>query len=68
MVPEPGREQTSYRLEEEKARKAERAVAFFFTLTFVAGIAFINLLRRLARPRRQHRPGDTFKRRPGARR
>jgi hypothetical protein len=40
-VPEPGREEPSYRLEEEKARKAERAVVFSFTLTFVADIAFI---------------------------
>jgi ubiquinol-cytochrome c reductase iron-sulfur subunit len=41
LVPEPEREETGYRLDETKARKAERAVAFFFTLTFVAGLAFI---------------------------
>src|SRR4051794_19523498 len=32
---------TGYQLDEAKARKAERAAAFFFTLTFLAGIAFI---------------------------
>src|SRR5256885_9896188 len=41
LVPEPERVETGYQLDEEKARKAERAVAFFFTLTFVAGLAFI---------------------------
>jgi ubiquinol-cytochrome c reductase iron-sulfur subunit len=41
LVPEAEREETGYPLDEEKARKAERAVAFFFTLTFVAGLAFI---------------------------
>ena len=37
---EPGKG-GGYVLDEKKARSAERAVAFFFTLTFLAGIAFI---------------------------
>ncbi|GAA0325068.1 Rieske (2Fe-2S) protein [Actinoallomurus spadix] len=36
-----GGEGSGYKLDPVKARKAERAAAFFFFLTFVAGIAFI---------------------------
>lgn len=38
---EPGEGGSGYVLDEKKARNAERVAAFFFTLTFVAGIAFI---------------------------
>jgi ubiquinol-cytochrome c reductase iron-sulfur subunit len=38
---EDGGESSGYELDPVKARKAERAAAFFFTLTFLAGIAFI---------------------------
>jgi ubiquinol-cytochrome c reductase iron-sulfur subunit len=38
---EPGKGGGGYVLDEKKARSAERAAAFFFTLTFLAGIAFI---------------------------
>jgi ubiquinol-cytochrome c reductase iron-sulfur subunit len=38
---EPGRGGGGYVLDPKKARSAERAVAAFFTLTFLAGVAFI---------------------------
>jgi ubiquinol-cytochrome c reductase iron-sulfur subunit len=38
---EPGQDDTGYVLDERKARNAERVAAAFFTLSFVAGIAFI---------------------------
>jgi ubiquinol-cytochrome c reductase iron-sulfur subunit len=38
---EPGKGGGGYVLDEKKARTAERVAAFFFTLTFLAGIAFI---------------------------
>jgi ubiquinol-cytochrome c reductase iron-sulfur subunit len=38
---EPAQGDTGYVLDEKKARRAERVAAAFFTLSFVAGIAFI---------------------------
>jgi ubiquinol-cytochrome c reductase iron-sulfur subunit len=38
---EPGEGSSGYVLDEKKARSAERVAAAFFTLTFLAGIAFI---------------------------
>ena len=38
---EKAAQSSGYQLDEKKAQSAERVVAFFFTLTFLAGIAFI---------------------------
>jgi ubiquinol-cytochrome c reductase iron-sulfur subunit len=43
LLPTDGdeRPETGYKLDPKKARSAERAAAFFFMLTFVAGVAFV---------------------------